>query len=209
MKRGGEKKERMSHAETPSELWSARVVPFLGYPARASFEACCLGARAQADADAGRAEAMAARSVELLLRAGAPRALVDRLDAGRASAPWRWMERRDSAFATESGYVDYLGPGDFGPRHPVLYGRDAFDRFCLAASFVWRGRAGVACLFQRYAGDPSLLVNCRDCLSEGVELSTAPALAAHHARIADLVSRGWCSPAGGGGDDDDVAHLAV
>lgn len=180
----------------PAELWSAHLLPALDYLSRVRYACCNTKAREEAMASAGLYDARTARAEALLLRAGAPPGLVLRLDVSLA---WKWMERRDSAFAVESGYVDYLTPLDFGPNHPVLYGRDVFDRFCLAASFTWRNETSVACLFQRYSDDRSLFVNCRDRMSGDIEVSKVcvdwrepDVMAGHHARILDLVSRGSC-----------------
>jgi len=180
-------------ASSPScDLVALHVFPFGDFLARSRMAACNRLLRREATSAEDGPEVRRRWATERLLEAGAPDGLLRHLDAGPSL---RWMERRDLAYGGSTGYIDFLTPRDFGPGKPALYGRDPCGRFYLAASYVWRGRTGVACLFQRYCDDPAFFANCLDRISEEVFTSHFCAegrsrISEHHADVLELVSRG-------------------
>jgi hypothetical protein len=171
-------------------IMALHVLPCGDAVTRARLAACSRQLARKAAGLPDGAKVRARWAADRLSAAGAPPGVTRRLDA-RAL---RWMEKRDLAHGGQTGYIDYLSPRDFGSK-PVLYGQDPGRRFFLAVSFVWRGRTGLACLFQRYSDDSSFFVNCPDCLSEGVFSSNLSGgrLSEHHADILELVSCGMCT----------------
>lgn len=183
----------------PLEILYARVLPYSDFLTMMRVARCSIESNKEVLQQVCLCKARKLFIHTLLLEAGAPTSILMNIDASKSI---QWMHKLNLERCGYTGYIDNITSEEFPKDKPVLYGKDPHQRFYIALRYIWRGRSGIACLFQRYTEDSEFFVNCCDCISDRTVFtsrfvtvkesrhSSRSMIAKHHTILLELATNG-------------------